>query len=150
MTRRSKNVSFTNGRNLIYVSVTETFSNTDFNGYKDTADLKLCLERGVLEELGIKRQMLIPESEKFYDTFFETHFFQDGITVSVELKEDYDINDIINLSAKDKQLEIADIFTIDNSVSGVDKFIDENKEDMQAQTIFALESYKTRLKSKSH
>lgn len=145
MTRRSPNASFTNGLDLIYVSVTESFSDTDFDGYENTADLKLCLERGISEELGIKRHMLVPGSEKFYDTFFETHFYQDGIIASVELKEEYDINDVINLSAKDKQLEIASIFTIDNSINGIETFIDENKEDMQAQTIFALESYKTRL-----
>lgn len=141
MTHRSKNASFGNKKNWIYVSVTEALSQVDIDEYESIPDFALCVKRGIKEELGIDKGMYHHDDIKFYDCFFETEFFQDGIVSSVELSEKIMPQDIINFRAKDKLLEIEDIFFIDNTKTAIKKFIDENLDEMRSQTIFALESY---------
>ena len=141
MTHRSKNASFCNGKNWIYVSATEAFSHADIDEYESIPSFSLCVIRGIKEELGIDKGMYHHDDIKFYDCFFETEFFQDGIVASLELSEKILPQDILNFRAKDKRLEIEDIFFIDNTKSAIKKFIEENHTDMRSQTIFALESY---------
>ena len=141
MTHRSKSASFSQGKNWIYVSATEALSQADVDEYDSTIDFSLCVKRGIKEELGIEKGMYHHDDIKFYDCFFETQFFQDGIVSSVELSEKIMPRDILNFRAKDKRLEIEDIFFIDNNKSAIQKFIDENYNEMRSQTIFALESY---------
>lgn len=146
MTRRSPNAAYTEGKIWTYVSVTETFTETDYDQYSHCADLALCMKRGIQEELGITPGMYHESTIKFYDTFYETHFFQDGIVGSVELKEGILFEDVKNLLAKDKQLEVESLFVIDNNKKAIAKFIAENKDQMRSQTIFALNSYAARLR----
>lgn len=141
MTRRSKSASFSQGKNWIYVSVTEALSQTDTDEYESTIDLSLCVMRGIKEELGIDKGMYRHDDIKFYDCFFETQFYQDGIVSSIAISDDIMPQDIINFRAKDKLLEIEDIFFIDNTKTAIKKFISDNYSDMRSQTIFALESY---------
>ena len=141
LTHRSKNASFSEGKRWIYVSATEALSQVDIDEYESTPDLALCVKRGIKEELGISKDMYRDNGLKFYDCFFETQFFQDGIVASVELSENVKPEDILSLRAKDKRLEIQDIFFIDNTKSAIKKFILENQDEMRSQTIFALESY---------
>jgi len=47
--------------------------------------------------------------------------------------------------AKDKLMEVAEIFTIDNTRSAIRRFIEEHRNEMRPQTIFALKSYRQRL-----
>lgn len=141
MTHRSKNASFCDGKSWIYVSATEAMSQVDIDEYESVPDLALCVTRGIKEELGISKSMYQHDSIKFYDCFFETQFFQDGIVASIELGDAVKPEDILSLRAKDKRLEIQDIFFIDNTKSAIRKFIQENRDDMRSQTIFALESY---------
>ena len=141
MTHRSKNASFSQGKNWIYVSVTEALSQADVDEYDSAVDFSLCVKRGIKEELGIEKGMYHHDDIKFYDCFFETQFFQDGIVASVELSEKIMPQDIINFRAKDKRLEIEDIFFIDNNKAAIQKFINDNHNEMRSQTIFALESY---------
>lgn len=145
LTHRSTSASYSEGKNWIYVSSTETLTETDIDSYKQDIDLLLCLERGILEELGIQREMYMENSVKFYDSFFETHFLQDGIVASIELEDSYSFEDIRKLPAKDKQLEIKDMFVIPNTKKAIANFIMANKTEMRAQTVFALESYASRL-----
>ncbi len=146
MTRRSTNASYAEGKTWIYVSATETFTETDYDRYTHCADLMLCLKRGILEELGITQNMYFDSTIKFYDMFYETRFFQDGIVASVELKENAMFDEIKALSAKDKQLEVDSLFVIDNSKKAIEEFIRENKTQMRSQTIFALKSHMARLR----
>ena len=77
--------------------------------------------------------------------FFENYFYQDGLTASIELSRNMSIEQIRALPAKDKKLETKEIFTIPNTRQSIEKFIQENANDMREQTIFALQSYKLRL-----
>ncbi len=146
MTRRSSNSSFSEGKTWIYVSATETFTDTDYDSYIQNADLSLCLKRGILEELGITQNMYYDSTLKFYSMFYETHFYQDGIVASVELKDTVTFDEILNLNAKDKELEVDSMFLIDNSKHAINKFIEENAYQMRSQTIYALRTYAARLK----
>lgn len=146
MTRRSTNASYSEGKTWIYVSATETFTETDYDHYTHCADLMLCVKRGIQEELGITQNMYFDSTIKFYDMFYETHFFQDGIVASVELKENTMFDEVKALSAKDKQLEVDSLFVIDNSKKSIEEFIRENRTQMRSQTIFALKSHMARLR----
>lgn len=146
MTRRSANSSFSEGKTWIYVSATETFTQTDYDPYTHSADLTLCLKRGILEELGITQNMYYDSTIKFYDMFFETHFYQDGIVATVELKENTTFEEVRNLSAKDKQLEVDDMFVIDNTRKSIIDFINSHQGEMRSQTVFALRCHAARLR----
>ena len=143
MTRRSANASYSEGKSWIYVSATETFTQTDYDEFNHTADLGLCIERGLKEELGIEKYMC--DSVKLYDMFFETHFLQDGIVASVELKEDITFDIIMGLDAKDKQLEVEELFLLDNKKNAIENYIKANEQQMRSQTIYALRCHAARL-----
>lgn len=147
MTRRAKNASFSEGKSWIYVSATEAFTETDFDRYTNSPDLLLCTKRAVLEELGITAKMYNEDSIKFYDMFFETHFHQDGIVVSMELNNSVTFEMIKDnfASAKDSFLEVEQLFLLDNNVSSIKRYLEVYKHEMRSQTVFALKSYLTRL-----
>ncbi len=145
LTRRSKNSAYTEGKEWIYVSVTETLSTTDFNTETGCPDLPMCVFRGSMEELGISQRQLKQDTLRFYDAFYETHFHQDNIVASIEVSESLTFSDIYSLLAKDKKMEVADILTISNEKATIQSFIEKNKDIMRSQTIFALESYIARM-----
>lgn len=143
LTKRSKSAAYSDGVEWIYVSVTETASETDeTNG---TVELKYALKRGLKEELGIEESMLYESTIKFYDHFYESNFYQDNIVASVELDEDISLDKLLTLKAKDKQLEVNNIFAISNTARSIEKFIKDNENKMRSQTIFALKSYAARI-----
>lgn len=141
LTKRSKNSAYADGKDWIYVSVTETISTTDYNMETGCPDLPMCVFRGSMEELGIGQRQLKQDTLRFYDAFYETHFHQDNIVASVEVSEKLTFSDVYSLIAKDKKLEIEDILTISNDKDSIQSFIKENRDCMRSQTIFALESY---------
>lgn len=145
LTHRSPSASYSGGKSWIYVSATETLTETDIDSYTQQIDLLLCLERGILEELGIPREMYIESSVRFYDSFFETHFLQDGIVASIELKDTITFDNIVALPAKDKQMEVKDMFTLPNTRKAIADFTSMNRDSMRKQTIYALETYAARL-----
>lgn len=147
MTYRSTNASYSEGKKWIYVSATETFTKADDDPYSHSPDLLLCLERGIMEELGITKEMYSRENIRFYDAFFETNFYQDGVVASVTLKQDVNYASLQKRKAKDKQLEVDSMFLIGNSCKHIEEFIEHNKENMRSQTIFALKSYSSRLEN---
>lgn len=145
MTHRTKNSSYSEGKSWIYVSATETFTETDYDTYTHTADPVLCLQRGILEELGITKNMCDESSIKFYDMFFETHFLQDGLVASVELKENITFDRILELVAKDEMLEVDSLFLLDNNKKAINQFIESHRDEMRSQTLYALGCHAARL-----
>lgn len=147
MTVRSRETAYAQGRDLYYVSATETFSLTDYN-YNGVPSLLKCLVRGLEEELGIPEYMLDMSSVRFLDAFYETHFHQDGFVATIDLKGEYTFADIVDLRAKDKTLEIKKMCLLPDTRVSLQKFINEsiknNMSNVQAQTLFALESYLAR------
>lgn len=144
LTKRGKNTAYSNGKTYIYVSVTEAFTKSDI-GFDGRPSFESCLRRGIFEELGIPDSKLSLDSIKFYDLFFEEHFLQMGLVVSLNLDASMSLQDIINRTAKDKKLETQEIFTINNTVRAIEDFIELHHDEMRAQTIFALKSYVSRL-----
>ena len=145
LTKRAKNTSYNDGKEWIYVSVTETLSETDYNEETGCPDLRKCVLRGISEELGIPDRELKTDTLRFYETFYETHFHQDNIVASVELSDELTFSDIYSLLAKDKYMEIANILTIPKEKNRIAEFIKNNRNDMRSQTIFSLESFAARL-----
>lgn len=147
MTIRSREAAYTQDCDLFYVSVTETFSFTDYD-YNGNPSLQKCLLRGLDEELGIQEYMVDMSSIRFLDSFYETHFHQDGFVATLDLKKKYTWADVVELQAKDKTLEVRNMYLLSDSRATIRKFIDENTSGnewtAQAQTIFALESYLAR------
>jgi len=141
MTTRSTNSAYSDGKEWIYVSVTETISETDYDNYKGGLNISRWIERALWEELGLQKKHYDENSIRIYDMFFENHFYQDGLTASVCLTQDMDINKVTSLKAKDKKMEIKSVFTIENSPAQIEQYIDENHSFMREQTIFALQGY---------
>ena len=106
------------------------------------------IKRGLNEELGLKdiSSHYDDTTIQLYDMFFENYFYQDGLTASIMLSEKMDIEQLRTLPAKDKKLEVKEIFTIPNKPSDIEQFINNNHSEMREQTIFALQSYALRLK----
>lgn len=145
LTKRAKNTSYNDGKEWIYVSVTETLSETDYNDDTGRPDLRKCVLRGISEELGIAERELKIDTLRFYDTFYETHFHQDNIVTSIEISDELTFSEIYSLLAKDKYMEVSDILTIPNDKRRIADFINNNRANMRAQTIFSLESFAARM-----
>ena len=145
LTKRAQNAAYTEGKEWIYVSVTETLSETDYNDETGGPDLRKCVLRGISEELGITERDLKIDTLRFYEAFYETHFHQDNIVASIEISDELTFSHIYSLLAKDKYMEVSDILTIPNDKKSIADFIKNNKNDMRAQTIFSLESFAARL-----
>ncbi len=144
LTRRSKNVSYgSSNKQWIYVSVTETFTYTDYDNYQKKPDITLCIERGLQEELGIDRNAI--EKIKIYNMFYEKKFFQDNILAFVQLKKHVTYDVVTSNYAKDKELEVAEIIPVKNSINAIQDFISKNENDMRHQTKYALENYIARI-----
>lgn len=144
MTKRSPNSAYGNGKEWVYVSVTETISETDFDDFLDNLNVTRWIQRALLEELGLKEEHYDTSSIHVYDMFFENFFYQDGLTASIKLRKGVDINMVNNLKAKDKQMEVKEIFSIDNTPSAIAAYISEHSLEMREQTIFTLQSYLSR------
>lgn len=144
LTKRSGNAAYNEGKEWIYVSVTETLSETDYSDETGCPDLRKCVLRGISEELGITERELNIDTLRFYDAFYETHFHQDNIVASIEISDELAFPSIYSLLAKDKFLEISEIFTISNDKKSIIDFIEINRNIMKAQTIFSLGSFAAR------
>ena len=144
LTKRSKHASYNEkDKEWIYVSVTESFTTTDYDEFQKTPDLILCIQRGLKEELGIDKNTI--QDIKIYNMFFEKNFFQDGILAVAYLNKYITYQDVVNLAAKDKELEISSFLPIKNSKNELHKFITANSKNLRPQTKYALENYIERM-----
>ena len=144
LTKRSKHASYNEkDKEWIYVSVTESFTTTDYDEFQKTPDLILCIQRGLKEELGIDKNTI--QDIKIYNMFFEKNFFQDGILAVAYLNKYITYQDVVNLAAKDKELEISSFLPIKNSKNELYKFITANSKNLRPQTKYALENYIERM-----
>ena len=144
LTKRSKHASYNEkDKEWIYVSVTESFTTTDYDEFQKAPDLILCIQRGLKEELGIDKNTI--QDIKIYNMFFEKNFFQDGILAVAYLNKYITYQDAVNLAAKDKELEISSFLPIKNSKNELHKFITANSKNLRPQTKYALENYIERM-----
>ena len=145
MTTRSLNSAYNDGKEWIYVAVTETISETDYDNFIGNLNLIRWIKRALWEELGLQEAHYEENSIKVYDMFFENTFYQDGITASIQLKPGVTFDTVKALKAKDRSMEISHLFTIENSLPKIKDYIVKNKTDMREQTIFTLQSYMDRM-----
>lgn len=139
MIQRSKDSSYTENNRLIYPSVVETISIADET---NKIDIEHCVYRGILEELGLYPNEMNRNSLLIYSMFYESNYFQDNFALSISADDSITILDIRNRLAKDRMLEVENIITILNTKSSIERFISQNKNSMQYQTIYLLEIYK--------
>ncbi|MBR2475333.1 MAG: hypothetical protein IKB57_02140 [Bacteroidaceae bacterium] len=147
LTRRSVYSAYSNGIAWIYVSVTETISETDYDCFMGMRilNIKRWIKRALFEEIGLKEKHYDENSIKVYDMFFENNFYQDGITASVKLRKGVNMSNVKELKAKDKQMEVKEIFAIENTTTSIKDYISKYSNEMREQTIYTLQSYATRL-----
>lgn len=146
LTYRSKNAAY-GGKKWVYVSATESITETDFDAFVEQPRLDFCVKRGLLEELGIAENMYNANDIHFTDYFFEKSFLQDGIVAVVKINKDISFADLYAAAkgSKDFELEISDAFTVKNNKKEIESFIQRNAENVREQTKFALNSYCARL-----
>lgn len=143
LTKRSKYVSYnTTGKEWIYVSVTESFTDTDYDEYCSRPDLIMCIQRGLKEELGIDYHSIT--NIKIYSMFYEKNFLQDGILAAVQVNKNVTYEKLTKMYAKDKLLEISEFIPVKNDAKSIKQFINKNKENLRPQTKYALENYAER------
>lgn len=145
LTRRSVDSAYSNDKEWIYVSVTETISETDYDCFMGNLNIKRWIKRALFEEIGLKEIHYDENSIKVYDMFFENNFYQDGITASVKLRKGVNMSIVKELKAKDKQMEVKEIFAIENTTTSIKDYISKYSNEMREQTIYTLQSYATRL-----
>lgn len=151
LTRRSVYSAYSDDKEWIYVSVTETISETDYDYDYDCfmgmrkLNIKRWIKRALFEEIGLKEKHYDENSIKVYDMFFENNFYQDGITASVKLEKGVNMSNVKELKAKDKQMEVKEIFAIENTTTSIKDYISKYSNEMREQTIYTLQSYATRL-----
>lgn len=147
---RSKNVIV--DQDKYHFTMNEAFSLQDIN--KDTTlrpDLMICLERGLLEELGLPGTVLFKQmkDKKFYSLFIDLDKIEMGISCFVRLKTDrsFDYNKLMDLyhnNAKDRRLETIDMIEV--HVGELDKFIAENKDKMSKGALSQISIINTMFK----
>jgi hypothetical protein len=140
---RAVHSSNTTKKGLFHVTVNEGLSQTDWDPYYKSIDLKECLERGIYEELGLTQEDLneFQANICFYDVFLERNRFELGITSSIKLNTTFE-EGIFNLVAKDKVLEIASIKPILIDKTHLNQFI--NDHDFIPHGLYALKMFAAR------
>ena len=145
LTKRSRKAAFAEDKEWIYVSVTEAVSETDLDEESGKPDISKAVIRGINEELGIVGTKLRMDTLCFYETFYETHFHQDNIVASIEVSDTVNLSEVGKLMSKDKFMEINGFLSVPKKRKAIAEFIEKNREEMRAQTIFSLESFIARL-----
>lgn len=145
LTKRSRKAAFAEDKEWIYVSVTEAVSETDMDEESGKPDISKAVIRGINEELGIVGTKLRMDTLCFYETFYETHFHQDNIVASIEVSDTVNLSEVGKLMSKDKFMEINGFLSVPKKRKAIADFIEKNREEMRAQTIFSLECFMARL-----
>lgn len=141
LTKRSKIVTTTNNQVWYATSFIEGISQTDYDSSKGAVSLLTGIKRGLEEELGIPEVYYSSENIEIYDFFLDKEFFEIGITCSITLNKDINFEEHVrDLPAKDKTLEIANIFTIKNSRDVVNKFLIDNKKEIYSRSAYTIHS----------
>ncbi len=141
LTKRSKKAAFSEGKEWIYPSVTESVSETDYQRYSGLVELDLCVRRGLLEELGITNRYYDVDTIVYYSMFHEAYFSQDGITASVCLRNGIQRKHLLAFCGKDTKLEISDLIFLKLDPTEIKKFILDNLNDFRPQALYALLKY---------
>jgi len=142
-TKRSPYATGTNGKTWLSISMIEGLSQVDVDTFSNTISLKLCLQRGLEEELGIlaTNNYYDDNDIKFYDLFLERNNFELGITALVNIKDEYTFEESIqNRYAKDKVLEVAEMIPIALNKKEIEKFVKDNIQEFYPQALYTLNS----------
>ena len=143
LTKRSGRAAFSGGKEWIYPSVTESVSETDFSPFSGLVELDLCVYRGILEELGIKKTYYDTDTIVYYSMFHETYFSQDGLTASVCLRNNVTTKQLLQLRGKDSELEVSNMIFLKLDPLEIKKFIMDNIDEIRPQALFTLLDYLT-------
>lgn len=137
LTKRSTNATETYNEERISMSVIEGVSITDYDEYQKIVDLNLAAKRGLLEELGIRDNLIKCDEIKYYELFINLDNFEVGIACSVEIKDDKCFErDIIEEKGKDELLEVADKMIVE--LKDVVNFVSVNRDNYLPQALYSI------------
>lgn len=140
LTKRSANSAETNKDAAYSLSVIEGVSLSDYDTYNNTVNLKLAVERGIKEELGVDESLLKSDSIEFLSLFANMPNLELGLCCAVKLQSDITIKDyVIPSHGKDEKLEVEDKFVC--SVSDLPAFTYKHKDEVLPQAIFTIGKY---------
>lgn len=137
LTSRSTNSAETYQKQSLSLSVIEGVSISDYDEYQRRISLTLAVERGLVEELNVTKELYQPDSVRFYELFVNCDNLEIGITCTVELKREYTIlRDVLRRHGKDEELEIADKRKVE--FSELESFLRTNREAFLPQALYTL------------
>lgn len=140
ITSRSTNAAETYQKHNFSMSVIEGVSISDYDNYQHKIRLTLAVERGLIEELNVKGDLLQLNTLKFYDLFVNRDNLEIGISCTIDLKREYGIKEnVLKLRGKDEDLEISDKRAI--PVSELEAFISNNQNSILPQAMYVLCSF---------
>lgn len=140
LTRRSTNSAETYGKINYSLSVIEGVSLSDYDPFTNGINLRLGVERGLMEELGISQEKIRTDSIKFIDLFVNLRNLEVGISCTVNLCNDVKIeSDILNLHGKDELLEVCDKLIC--KVTDLSIFVDKHIGEMMPQAAYTIGRY---------
>ncbi|WP_297426669.1 hypothetical protein [Clostridium sp.] len=142
LTKRSNKATTNNGEEWYGTSFTEGISQTDYDYSKNVVSLLTGIKRGLEEEIGIPTEgYYSSDSIEVYDFFLEKEFFEIGVTCGITLNENINFEEHVkDLPAKDKSLETSEIFTIENSMKSVQRFLEERKDEIYSRSAYTIHS----------
>ena len=140
LTRRSTNSTETYGKVNYSLSVVEGVSLSDYDPFTNSINLRLGVERGLMEELGISQEKIRADSIRFLDVFVNLKNLEVGISCTVDLCNDIKIDsDVLGLHGKDEKLEVCDKLIC--KVSDLSMFVDKHIDEMLPQAAYTIGRY---------
>lgn len=135
--RRSTQAAYAENRYKYNSTVMEGISQADYSNKEKKVILQSIIERAFHEELGIPSDhfMRYGTWTSYCDFFLEKNYFEIGITAMTKMDAIFE-EEIRDLPAQDKELEISKLHAVRKSKEHIEAFIE--KEEVYAQGLFTL------------
>lgn len=136
--RRSLNAAYSENHLKYNSTVMEGVSLTDFDDSDNVVSLRLALEKGLMEELGVSKAYLDKidcDPPEFCDFFLERNYFEIGVTAILRIDGLFE-ETIRDLPAKDKELEVDKLVPIPKTKRHLEDFL--KKENVYNQAMYTL------------
>ncbi|WP_226086131.1 hypothetical protein [Mesobacillus sp. S13] len=136
--RRSVNAAYSENYLKYNSSIMEGVSLTDYDRNDNVVSLRLGLEKGLMEELGVSTAYLTTlniRDIEFCDFFLERNYFEIGVTASIEISGVFE-ETIKDLPAKDKELEVDKLIAVQRRKKIIEEFI--KNENVYGQAMYTL------------
>jgi hypothetical protein len=136
--RRSVNAAYSENYLKYNSTVMEGVSLTDFDRTDNVVSLRLGLEKGLMEELGVSKAYLDKldiQAPCFGDFFLERNYLEIGVTAVIEMPGIFE-ETIRDLPAKDKELEVDKLVAVPRTKNAIEEFI--KREHIYGQAMYTI------------